>query len=96
MISHPSQLEWIEGDLPDVHTVSKNCRALVWLVTDIPKSDYSIFKQFHSDLDPEEINGKLQTIEITYPWENDLNPLRWEGMWHWAKVKYYAWIVPPD
>lgn len=34
MLKFPNELEWQEGPLPDVHSVSKNCRILIW-ITDV-------------------------------------------------------------
>lgn len=96
-ISHPDELIWIEGDLPDIRTVDKNCAALVWLVQAIPEKDFKIFKINNSGCDPKKTNGTLMTLEVLRPWEDELNSLRWDGrsLGNWLKVKYYAWIIPP-
>lgn len=97
-IQHPTELIWIEGELPDVHEVSRNCCALVWMVHDIPKEDFETIRRYNPGVKPEEVNGTFKCISTVSPWSNELNPLRWDGspsFGNWDKVKFYAWIVPP-
>lgn len=99
MIQTPSDLEWIEGDLPDVHSVPYNCLLLVWFVYDITQEEWERSIKMHpklASLSPDH-NGLLSRITMCLPYKNQLNPLRWcdlscSPIGYQEKVKYYAWI----
>jgi hypothetical protein len=98
-INHPSQIVWIEGELPDVHTVPYNSTVLVWLVYHEAEQILSVEGGFSRPVPAPELDGKLKLITIAQPWKDDLNPLRWyagsTGIGFQEKVKYYAWIHKP-
>lgn len=90
-MDHPSELEWIDGDLPDVHSVPKWCSVLVWFVTDCGEEEREAFEG------EREHNGKLRRISACSPYENDLNPLRWcdsscHPIGYHEKVAHWSWI----
>lgn len=101
----PGQIVWNDGDLPDVHTVPKDCCILAWFVNDFPggpdSQEWKDLKRHWPEAPPwEEVHGKLRRIECVHPWENDLNPLRWcdsscHPIGYQEKVKYWAWIQHP-
>jgi hypothetical protein len=96
MISHPDELQWIEGDLPDVHTVSYDCRILIWKVfrnaNKVVESEHGSYKSVPAP----ELEGQLKEISVAYPWKDDRNPLRWHDgvlpIGFEEQVKFYAWI----
>jgi len=96
-INTPHDIEWIEGDLPDINTVSKNCLILAFCVVHITVKDY---EQQGSEpgTHPDEINGKFRCIEIVKP-EKYLSPpwpRRWvdesDSPFMWKRVTFYAWL----
>ena len=81
-MNHPNELEWIEGDLPDVHTVPKDCSVLVWFVNNITQKEWDRCAEMshnYPDMIPPspDFNGHLIRIEMCSPHGNDLNPIRW-------------------
>lgn len=95
-MNSPHELEWIKGELPDVHTVSKNCWALAWFVTHGDKPKY-----WDSQTKWKDVIGKFRRVIEVHPYENELNPLRWcdSGCFPVGleeKVVYYAWINKGD
>lgn len=107
MINHPNDLHWIEGDLPDVHMVPKNCSILVWFVNDFPDGpesqewkDFLRYCVIEQNISWEDIHGKLRRISVIHPWSDQLNPLRWcdssgHPIGYQEKAKYWAWVVHP-
>ncbi len=88
MLKHPSEIEWIEGPLPDVHEVPYNCVLLVWFVyvSNLPWP-------WQDGPEPEE--GTFTNIKMVRPWKNELNPLRWcdpHPIGCMERPKYWAWI----
>lgn len=99
MLTHPSQIEWIEGDLPDVHSVPKNCSVLAWSVYDIDsihEGELELLQRHNPNNDLKKLHGTLCMIEVVFPWKNDLNPLRWDIRASYGKVKYWAWLEKGD
>lgn len=104
-LNQPSDIEWFEGDLPDIHLVPKDCCILAWFVNDFPggpdsKEWNDVLRYCTSPLKWEDVHEKLRRIELIHPWENDLNPLRWcDSSCHpigfQEKVKYWAWVRHP-
>jgi len=95
MISHPNELQWIEGELPDVHSVSKDCRVLIWKVYDNAEKPITLPNKSCKFVTVPELNGLLKEITVARPWENKLNPLRWCDPYpigFQEKVKFYAWL----
>jgi hypothetical protein len=99
---HPSEIQWIEGDLPDVHEVPKDCRILAWFVCWYPKrEEWDHAARAWADSPKwEDVHEKTRRIEMVFPYENDLNPLRWcdsgcHPIGYQEKVKYWAWISHP-
>ena len=92
-MKHPSEIEWIEGDLPDVHTVPKDCCVLAFIVCNVTMEEYEQCKPHCSH--PND-NGRLLRIRMCHPWENDLNPLRWcdssMPIGYHEKVAHWAWL----
>lgn len=66
-IQHPREIQWIEGNLPDVHTVPYDCCVLAWFVNDFPGGPES--KEW---LDVLRWNGKQD-----FKWEEVHNHLEW-------------------
>ena len=94
IVEHPKDIHWIESELPDVHTVPKDCSVLVWTVfhdaikevrVDAPGFAYT-------SVPAPELEGKFYRIFMTHPWENKLNPIRWDNFTPYEVVKYWAWI----
>lgn len=101
-LHNPYDIQWIEGDLPDVHEVPKECRILAWFVCWYPDpEEWKLASRHWPDAPPwEEVQGKTRRIEMLFPHENDLNPLRWcdsggHPVGYQEKVKYWAWISHP-
>lgn len=97
-IKHPNEIEWIDGDLPDVHTVPKGCCILAWFVNDVPLTQEE-WERLHPSMKPisPDHNGKLRRIEICFPHEDDLNPLRWcdssqHPIGYHEKVAHWSWL----
>ena len=87
-MDHPRELEWNEGELPDVHTVPYDCCVLAWLIVDLP----SDFKWMHDEPQPE--NGSIHSIQAIRPWKDKLNALCWNNpsLGWGGKVAYWAWV----
>lgn len=97
IITHPSEIEWIDGELPDVHMVPKDCCVLVWFVTDVPPNHYVSVRVFWPEFNPDRHNGRLRRIELCQPKEDNLNPLKWcdssgHPIGHEERVTHWAWI----
>lgn len=101
-IQHPDEIKWVEGELPDVHMVPKNCSILAWFVYDFPggpdsKAWLDIKRYSGMELSWEKVHGSFKSIKRVYPDEDEMNPLRWCGSsgypigWE-EKVKYWAWV----
>lgn len=93
-MKHPNEIEWIDGDLPDVHTVPKNCLVLAWIVTDTTLGN----PVGHPQPPLTDYEGELRRISMCSPYENELNPLRWvDGSYmpigYHEKVTHWAWII---
>lgn len=100
----PSEIEWYETELPDVHLVPNRCGILAWFVHDFGTEDSKEWKdvcRYSSDeLNFSEINGSLRRIEMIHPQQDSLNPLRWcdsscHPIGYCERVKYWAWIAHP-
>ena len=98
-MDHPGEIEWIEGDLPDVHTVPKDCCVLVWFVNDITQEEYEQCVRMSSHNLPysPDPNGKLRRIEVCCPHKDDLNFLRWcdssvMPIGYHEKITHWAWL----
>ena len=98
-MKHPSEIKWIEGDLPDVHTVNKNCSVLVFFVNNITKEEYEqcVRMSPHNLPYSPDHNGKLRRIEMCFSHKDDLNSLRWcdssvMPIGYHEKVAYWAWL----
>lgn len=101
-MKNPKEIEWIDGDLPDVHTVSKNCCVLVWFVNDITQEEWercAKMSRNHPNMIPPspDHNGELRRIDMCFAHENDLNPLRWcdssqHPIGYHEKVAHWAWL----
>jgi len=107
-MNNPKEIEWFDGDLPDVHTVPYDCCILAWFVNDFPGGPESkewkdIVKWHGSAADKykwEDVHNHLRRIEMVHPWKDDLNPLKWcDSGCHpigWQeKVIHWAWIRHP-
>lgn len=96
MIKHPNDIQWIEGELPDVHTVPYTRRALAWLVYDKADKPVRTEGAHYKYIPAPELDGQLKTIVMVSPWQDQLNPLRWWctdlPIGYQEKVKFYAWI----
>lgn len=84
-LGHPSELQWFETELPDVHDVPEHCAILAWFVNDFGSEDSN------------EWQGKLRRIEVIQP---GLNPTKWcdsirMPIGYSERVKYWAWISHP-
>lgn len=98
-MKHPREIEWIDGDLPDVHTVPKGSSVLVWFVNAITEEEWDRCARMSSSTAPlpPDHNGQLCRIETCFPYENDLNPLRWcdsscHPIGYHEKVVHWSWI----
>ena len=96
----PAEIQWIEGELPDVHSVPYNCRALVWKVHH-NASRLGTEKDVgsYTSVPAPELEGKFKTITIAAPWQDKLNQLRWcdsMPIGFEEKVKFYAWLSYPS
>lgn len=101
-VTNPSELEWVEGDLPPVHTVPRNACVLVWFVHNITQEEHQRITNMclhHPNMIPPgpEYNGRLRRISMCFPKEDSLNPLKWcdaHGMpiGSQEKVAFYAWV----
>lgn len=97
--SGPHDLKWLEGPLPDVHSVPRNCGALVWIVYDLDEKEYQSLSTYNrTKLPPrEEMNGTLSRITVAFPQGDELNSLRWcdnscMPIGYCERVAWYAWI----
>ena len=95
-MNHPSELEWHEGELPDVETAEGFY--IAWVVHDITQEEYERCAKMSDFNQTPEMNGNLRRIVMAMPFGNDLNPLRWcdnsrhpigyhEKVAHWAKLQ---------
>lgn len=101
----PAEIQWFEGELPDVHLVPKNCSILAWFVHDFGSEDSKEWQdicRYNKGVTYNfaEINGSLRRIEMVHPKEDSLNPLKWcdsscMPVGYCEKVKCWAWIVHP-
>jgi hypothetical protein len=85
IVEKPTDMQWFEGDLPDVHVVPSDCCVMAWFILDLPGNDW---------------HGKLVRIETVRPREDSLNPLSWcDSRGHpigfQEKVIYWAWVAHP-
>lgn len=87
-MNHPKEMQWYDGDLPDVHTVPYDCCILAWFVNDFPggpesKEWLDTLRWYGSKKYAwEDVHNHLRRIEMLHPWRDDLNPLRW---WAWIR-----------
>lgn len=100
VISHPSQIRWYEGPLPDVHTVPYDCRILAWFVHDFREDERRVWGRDMQGraVDPSRFQDRLARIEMVLPHKDDLNPLRWcDSRAHPVglveKVQFWSWIT---
>lgn len=96
-MDHPNQLEWIEGELPDIHSVPYDCRVLAWFVHDITQEEYERCRTIHGYYPSPEDNGKIRRIVMCLPYKNDLNPLRWcdsscHPVGYHERVAHWTWL----
>jgi len=108
-MNHPKDLEWFEGDLPDVHTVPYDCCILAWFVNDFPggpdSKEWKDIVKWHQQCGQdkwkwEDVHNHLRRIEMVHPWKDDLNPLRWcDSSCHpigcQERVIHWAWLRHP-
>jgi hypothetical protein len=100
-ITHPDQLYWNTGELPDVHSVPYDCRLMAWFVNDITQEEY---ERCEPNCSHPDANGDLRRIVMVLPYQNELNALRWcDSSFHpigyHEKVAYFAWMrkgTPPE
>ena len=96
-MNHPNELEWIEGGLPDVHSVPYNCCALVWTVYDNPTGSEKVEGGGYRPVKRPGLTGKFKGIRMPHPRKDNLNPLKWNNYVGFEeKVKYYAWLYKGD
>lgn len=79
-ITHPDEVDWIEGDLPDVASVHYKCVVLCWMVTDEGKLGNIMMAVPHKD----KLNPLKWCDTSGFPLGN------------FGKVKYWAWVHNPD
>jgi hypothetical protein len=104
MLNKPEDIKWIEGELPDVSSVSEDCWILAWFVHDFPggpeSEQWKRILRLTTSKTPlvwEDIHGSFRSIELVHLFENELNPLKWVNSsghpigWE-EKVKYWAWV----
>lgn len=99
MIKHPNDIKWIEGMLPSVESVPYDARVLVWLVhwNDSIMIDHPTggIRSYTFRKAPE-LNGKLKSIGLACPYQDKLNPLKWnyEGLpINHEEVRFWAWLT---
>lgn len=95
----PHDLVWLEGPLPDVHSIPRNCSALVWIAHEFDEDGYNSLNCYnHGNLPPRHVmNGTLSRITVAFPQGDELNPLRWcdnscMPIGYCERVAWYAWI----
>jgi len=78
IVNHPDEIRWQEKDLPDIHTISKNSRLLIWIVDqDNNLVNISIAYAWENEL-----NSLRWSTSSGFPVGSSD-----------TRVKYWAWIV---
>lgn len=99
-VSNPTDLYWVEGELPPADSVPPESRILCWIVTHITQEDIEKYKCVNEPIGLEH-QGMLRSVEVVMPRHDSVHGWRWCEMsghpigYH-ERVAWYAWIAFGD